>query len=81
MISSRMKTAAIAATGALLLSPAAPFTAQSQPLPRVAQPGIPNRAGIVLPLTSWTDRDARSPTVEREHVRAQRIIARVCTGC
>lgn len=81
MIPSRIRAAAIAATGALFLSLVAPTAARSQPVLRVAQSGGPDRATVSLPLPPWTGRDIRSPTVEREHVRAQRIIARVCTGC
>ncbi|QRE76746.1 hypothetical protein F1D61_27200 [Methylobacterium aquaticum] len=77
MIASRTRRAAVAATGALLLCLAVPTTARSQPDPRVAQPG-----GAIPPaLPSPAGRESRPPAVEREHVRAQRIIARVCTGC
>ncbi|KMO36348.1 hypothetical protein ACQVP2_24550 [Methylobacterium aquaticum] len=81
MIPARTRIAAVAATGTLLLSLAVSTAARSQPDPRVVQPGGPSRAAILIALPSSAVRDARSAAIEREHVRAQRIIARVCTGC
>ncbi len=81
MIPSRTRTAAVAATGALLLTQAAPTTARSQPALGVAQPGAPDRVAIPPSPLARIGREARPAAVEREHVRAQRVIARICTGC
>jgi hypothetical protein len=75
------KIAADAASCILLLSLFAPDAARAQPLPRFAQPGIPGPAAIARPPLLGTRRDARSPDVEREHLKAQRIIDRVCGRC
>lgn len=70
-----------AATGALLLILTVPTAARSQPIPRSAQPDVPSPIARSLPSPYRTIRDFRSPTVEREHLRAQRIINRICSGC
>ncbi|WP_331300771.1 hypothetical protein [Methylobacterium oryzae] len=70
-----------AATGTLLMVLTSPNAAGAQPVPRFAQPDVPGLAAITRARPFRTDQDARSPIVEREHVRAQRIINRVCTGC
>ncbi|MCJ2065496.1 hypothetical protein MKK63_22690 [Methylobacterium sp. J-088] len=60
---------------------AVPNAVRSQPVPRFAQPDVPNPTARSLPPPYRTIRDLRSPTVEREHLRAQRIINRICSGC
>ena len=81
MISERTKPFARAAAGALLLTLTAPTAVRSQPIPRFAQPDVPSPTARSLPPPYRTIRDLRSPTVEREHLRAQRIINRICSGC
>ncbi|TXN72353.1 hypothetical protein FV230_05300 [Methylobacterium sp. WL6] len=81
MILRRTKTLARAAAGALLLTLMVPTAVRSQPVPRFAQPDVPSPTGRPLAPPYRTIRDLRSPTVEREHLRAQRIINRICSGC
>ncbi|WCS27381.1 hypothetical protein LOK46_11345 [Methylobacterium sp. NMS14P] len=81
MISHRTRAAAAPAIGTLLMVLAAPTEARAQPVPRFAQADVPSLAAIIHARPFRTDLDLRSPTVEREHARAQRIIGRVCTGC
>ncbi|MCJ2086211.1 hypothetical protein MKK88_09415 [Methylobacterium sp. E-005] len=81
MVLKRAQTLAGAAAGALLLTLAAPTAVRSQPVPRFAQPDVPSPVARSRALPSWTRQDVRSLTVEREHLRAQRIIARICSGC
>jgi hypothetical protein len=81
MISHWTKSTAGAAIGTLLLALAVPTAARSQPVPRFAQPDVPSPAATIHPRPSGTSRDARSPVVEREHLKAQRIINRVCSAC
>lgn len=81
MISHRTRAAAATALGTLLTVLAAPTAAPAQPVPRFAQPDVPSVAAIARARPFRTDLDLRSPAVEREHSRAQRIIARVCSRC
>ncbi|KAA0122328.1 hypothetical protein CIW48_18865 [Methylobacterium sp. P1-11] len=81
MIDDWMKAAAGAAIGASLAALTTPTAAEAQPVPRFAQPDVPSPSAISRPLPFWTHRDLRSPAVEREHIRAQRVINRICTGC
>jgi hypothetical protein len=81
MIIRRTRTFAGATAGALLLTFTVPTAVQSQPIPRFAQPDVPSLTARSLPPPNRTIRDLRSPTVEREHLRAQRIINRICSGC
>ncbi|MCJ2050699.1 hypothetical protein [Methylobacterium sp. J-070] len=81
MIFKRKKSLPGAAAGALLLSLAVPAAALSQTVPRFAQPDVPSPTARSRPLLHGTSRDVRSPTIEREHIRAQRIINRICSGC
>ncbi|KQQ24932.1 hypothetical protein ASF58_15940 [Methylobacterium sp. Leaf125] len=78
-----MRTRPIAGTAAraLLLFLALPSAALSQPAPRFAQVDLPSPAARLRPLLHATSREVRSPTLEREHLRAQRIINRICSGC
>ncbi|TXN06000.1 hypothetical protein FV242_02200 [Methylobacterium sp. WL64] len=81
MIAHRTRITAGAAIAALLLPLAVPTAVRSQPAPRFTQPDVPSLAATTVPLSSRTSRDWRSPAVEREHLRAQRVISRVCSGC
>ena len=81
MVLKQTRTLAGAAAGVLLLSLAVPTAALSQAVPRFAQPDVPSPAAGVRPLPYWMSRDVRSPTAEREHIRAQRIINHICSGC
>ncbi|TXN44662.1 hypothetical protein FV233_14055 [Methylobacterium sp. WL7] len=81
MILGQTKPLAGAAAGALLLALTAPTAVRAQPVPRFAQPDVPSPTARPLPPPYRTIRDLRSPTVEREHLRAQRIINRICSGC
>lgn len=81
MIHCRTRSTAGAALAALVLSLAVPTAARSQPVPRFAQPDVPSPAAMAHPVPSWRSPDARAPDVAREHLRAQRIINRVCSGC
>ncbi|SDM77839.1 hypothetical protein SAMN05216360_103349 [Methylobacterium phyllostachyos] len=81
MIYKRTKPLAGAAAVALLMTLTGTTVVRSQPVPRFAQPDVPSLAGGSRQLPYRTFRDVRSPTVEREHLRAQRIIGRVCSGC
>ncbi|CAM3014677.1 hypothetical protein JHFBIEKO_0459 [Methylobacterium mesophilicum] len=81
MNSHRTRITAGAAIGVILLPLAVPTAARSHPAPRFTQPDVPSLAAINHPLASRTSRDVRSPAVEREHLRAQRVISRVCSGC
>ena len=80
MISGPTRTLAGAA-GAFLLTLAVPTAVRSQPVPRFAQSDVPSPTARSLPPPYRTIQDLRSPTVEREHLRAQRIINRICSGC
>jgi hypothetical protein len=77
----RTRSTAGAATAAFVLALAAPNAAWSQPIPRFAQPDVPSLAAVAHPLPALRGQDSRSPAVEREHLKAQRIINRVCSGC
>ncbi|MBP1180653.1 hypothetical protein JOE48_002617 [Methylobacterium sp. PvR107] len=81
MINPRKRSTAGAAVATLLLSLAAPNAALSQPMPRFAQPDVPSPAATAHTLPSWRSQASRSPDVEREHLKAQRIMNRVCSGC
>ncbi|GJD40795.1 hypothetical protein OICFNHDK_3270 [Methylobacterium bullatum] len=81
MVFKRTRTIASTAARALLLSLAVPTAALSQTVPRFVQLDVPRLASPSRPLLSSTSREVRSPTLEREHLRAQRIINRVCSGC
>jgi hypothetical protein len=81
MIHQRTRFTAGAAVATLILALAAPNAARSQPMPRFAQPDVPSPAASAHTLPSWRSRDFRSPDVEREHLKAQRIISRVCSRC
>lgn len=81
MVLKRTRRPAGAAAGAVLLFLAVPTVVRSQSAPRFTQPDVPSPAARMRPLPVWTSRDVRSPTVEREHRRAQRIINRICSGC
>jgi hypothetical protein len=81
MIHHRTRSTAATEIVKHVLSLAVPTTARSQPVPRFAQPDVPSPAATAHPLPSWWSRDSRSPAAEREHLKAQRIINRVCSGC
>lgn len=81
MIPSWTRSTAGAARVTLVLSLAVPTAARSQPVPRFAHPGVPSPAAMARPIPFAMGPDLRSATVEREHMRAQRIINRICSGC
>jgi hypothetical protein len=81
MIHYRTRFTAGAAIAAFVLALAAPNAAWSQPIPRFAQPDVPSPVATAHPLPALRGQDSRSPAVEREHLKARRIINRVCLGC
>lgn len=81
MVLKRTRTITGAAARALLLSLAVPAAALSQTIPRFAQFDVPTSTARSRPLLHATSPEVRLPTLEREHLRAQRIINRVCSGC
>lgn len=81
MIVNRTAASAGALGGTLLLVLTVTSAARAEPVPRFTQSDVPNLASIIRPVPSWTNRESRPAVVEYEHVRAQRIINRVCAGC
>ena len=81
MILNRAAASAGAFGGALLLFLTVAPAARAEPVPRFTQPDVPTLDPVIRPAPSWANRESRPATVEDEHVRAQRIINRVCVGC
>ncbi|MFE1599730.1 hypothetical protein [Methylobacterium sp. ID0610] len=67
--------------GTLLLTMSGTGAARAEPVQRLAHRDVATVGSLARSIPSPDERDPRPANVVREHLKAQRIIDRVCTGC